>query len=155
MMTKNNKISGFIILTVIFSLILLSAYFIWMSFSFNGKRIIIAGQTLNIKIAQTAKEQAIGLSQTKALGENQGMFFVYDHYLIPTFWMKDMSFSIDIIWLKDDIVMGYEKNLPIPKGDTDLPLYQPKTFINHVLEVSAGFVDKYGLKIGDEVKLAI
>jgi len=79
------------------------------------------------------------------------MLFVFDGYYIPTFVMRDMLFSIDIIWIKDDMVVGFEKNMPRSELDKDLIAYQPKNFINYVLEVNAGFVEQNNIKIGDKV----
>ncbi|MEK7167375.1 MAG: DUF192 domain-containing protein, partial [Patescibacteria group bacterium] len=77
----------------------------------------------------------------------------YPKYFIPSFWMKDMRFSLDIIWIKDDMIIGFEKNVqPQPLGE-ELRVYQPESFVNYVLEVPAGFVDGKGIKIGDKVEL--
>lgn len=112
----------------------------------------INGQKIFVDIAQTPEEQAQGLSGRESLGENQGMLFVYDKNISPKFWMKNMNFSIDIIWISGGIVYGFEKNLP-PEGENPQKIYQPKTFVNQVLEVNAGFVDKYDIKTGDKIEV--
>ncbi len=114
------------------------------------KPLFINDKKINIEVAGTSEKIARGLSGRKKLGENDGLLFVYDGYFIPAFWMKGMEFSIDIIWIKDDMVVGVEKNVPLPSG-SDWPTYRPQTFVNYVLEVNAGFVDKNGVKIGDAV----
>ena len=159
---KNNKT---IIQTIIITLIVLLAVLLFWSFNFfshnnslfSGSQpiVTIAGQEIKVKIAQTPNQKELGLGKIKSLPENQGMLFIYDDYVIPNYWMKDMKFSIDIIWIKDNMVMGYEKDLKSQADNINLPVYQPKTFINYVLEVNSGFVDKYGLQIGDNVKLNI
>ncbi|MDO8669322.1 MAG: DUF192 domain-containing protein [Candidatus Buchananbacteria bacterium] len=154
--SKNKKISLVITVAVIFILALLLwllDFFSLKPLSFKDKKVIIAGQEINVKIARTPSEQSLGLGKTKTLAENNGLFFVYNNYVIPSYWMKDMEFPIDIIWIKDNMVMGYEKDLKPQGNNANLPIYQPKTFINYVLEVNAGFADKHGLKIGDRVEI--
>ena len=111
---------------------------------------MVSGQKLDVEVVRTTEEHRRGLSNRDNLSSGMGMLFVYENYNIPSFWMNDMKFPIDIIWVKDDMVVDYSKNLqPVP-GNVDLPIYQPKTFVNYVLEVNAGFVDKFGIKIGDK-----
>lgn len=110
----------------------------------------IAGHEIVAELAITDADKERGLSYRDALPEGSGLLFVYNNYLIPSFWMKGMKFPIDIIWIKDAMVAGYEKNVPIPVGEQYL-IYRPVDFINRVLEVNAGFVDKNDIKIGDAV----
>jgi len=100
-------------------------------------------------------------SQTKGLGGkdsleyDRGMLFVFDKEGKYTFWMKDVKFPIDIIWIsKDKKVVDYYKNAEIQLGvpDGQLKVYAPQSPAQYVLEVNAGTVDKYDIKIGDEAK---
>lgn len=145
-----------------FSMVLLLAI-MWALFSLNsfpgkvqGKyekaRVIIGGQEIAVELAVNEAEKNLGLGKRKTISENQGMLFVYDGYYLPKFWMKDMFFPIDIIWLKDNLIVGYEQNVPLPVGES-LPLYQPQSFVNYVLEVKAGFIEKNGIKIGDYISV--
>lgn len=161
-MEKNKTITQTIIITIIVLLVVL-LFWSFNFFSHNNslfsgskpKIVTIAGQEIKVKIAKTPSQKELGLGKIKNLPEDQGMIFIYDNYVIPGYWMKDMKFPIDIIWIKDNMVMGYEKDLKPQADNINLPTYQPKTFINYVLEVNSGFVEKYGLKIGDNVKLSI
>ncbi|OGY44717.1 MAG: hypothetical protein A3B89_01265 [Candidatus Buchananbacteria bacterium RIFCSPHIGHO2_02_FULL_40_13] len=154
---KNPKLSSR--LTIIFLLIILTLVLSFLINYFfqsaNQRAVVIAEQKFNIELAKTAKEKTIGLSQRKKLPEKNGLLFVYERSLIPTFWMKDMKFPIDIIWIKDDMVVGYEKNLNPVAGEVDLPIYQPRAFVNYVLEINAGLVEKYGIRVGDKVDFDI
>jgi uncharacterized membrane protein (UPF0127 family) len=122
---------------------------------FNGltsqKVVIISDEKIKIELAVTPTEKGQGLSNRDELSDDSGMLFVYDKYLIPSFWMKEMRFPIDIIWIKDNMVMGYEKQVYPQGADEQLAIYRPKTFVNYVLEVNAGFIDEHGVKIGDKI----
>jgi hypothetical protein len=107
----------------------------------------IAGQTLKVDLATTPQAQAQGLSGRKNLASDAGMLFIFptpDKYY---FWMKDMNFSIDMIWLNENLQVIYiEKNAdPASYPDT----FGPNQNSKYVLEVSSGFSDKNNLKVGD------
>jgi uncharacterized membrane protein (UPF0127 family) len=110
--------------------------------------VLIDGQEVSVTIAQTMEEQRQGLSGTPELRESTGMLFIYNQHTIPQFWMKDMNYPIDIIWIKDNRVVGFVENAPVPIPDQELPRYHPDEPINYVLEVPAGFVARYGTRIG-------
>ena len=107
-----------------------------------------------IEIADTPEEKTQGLSDRTSLPDNQGMLFVWDHDTMPGFWMKDMNFPIDIVWINDNKIVGIEKNaLPEPGVELNqLRVYQPPGFIDAVLEVNAGFSDKHSLQVGDQLE---
>jgi len=154
---KNNKINRILIylvfiLVVIWLLVVLG---IKIMATKDKKTVALVGQEVEVVLAKTPEQKSLGLGRLDVLAPNTGMLFVYDNYIIPSFWMKDMRFSIDIIWIKNDTVIGYEKSVKPQTSNDNLPTYQPKSFINYVLEVNSGFVDKYGLLIGDEVKIDI
>ncbi|MEI7621190.1 MAG: DUF192 domain-containing protein, partial [Candidatus Moraniibacteriota bacterium] len=76
-----------------------------------------------------------------------GMLFVFDNPDKYAFWMKDMQFALDILWLKDGKVVFLEKNiLPTFKGTLT-----PTEDADQVLEINAGKVDELGIEVGDAV----
>ncbi len=113
--------------------------------------LLINGKTITVEIADQAAEQIKGLSERKALDADSGMLFVYPDKKFRSFWMKDMNFPLDIIWLDDNTVVGLEKNLA-PAGSLPSKSYESPLPVNYILEVNAGFTDKYAIKIGDKVK---
>ncbi len=112
-----------------------------------AKYLTLGGQKISLEIAATEAEQTRGLSGRASLPDNQGLLFVYTQDVQPAFWMKEMNFPLDIIWLDKNLtVIGWVSNLS--------PATYPRTFsppapIRYGLEVKAGFVDKYHLKAGD------
>src|SRR3989344_8905757 len=69
-----------------------------------------------VEIMDTAAKRAKGLSGRSSLSENEGLLFVFEEKdIMPAFWMKDMSFAIDIMWINDGVVIGISENaLPEP-----------------------------------------
>lgn len=110
-----------------------------------------------IIIADVVKDQADrdkGLSGRADLGVNEGMFFVFDVPDRYGFWMKGMEFPIDIVWMKNDRVVGYEENVDPQIGApvSALRLYYPPEVVDRVLELKAGRVGMLHLQVGDTVR---
>jgi len=87
------------------------------------------------------------LSNREKLAENQGMLFVFDHTDYHSFWMKDMRFAIDIIWIDEnkkvvDITHNAEPE-SYPK------IFKPSLPAQYVLEVNAGWAEEHRVKVGD------
>src|SRR4051812_1798797 len=67
----------------------------------------IAGQHVVVDLATTPTTREQGLSGRAALPENHGMLFVFDTPGVYPFWMKDMNFPIDMIWISNDMKVVY------------------------------------------------
>ena len=113
-------------------------------------KVILDGKTFSVQIANTDILRQMGLSLRDSLKEDEGMLFVFQKLDKYGFWMKDMKFPIDILWIGSDFrVIHIEKSLS--------PSTYPKVFYSetpavYVLEVSAGQSDQIGVKIGDNVQ---
>lgn len=116
----------------------------------------IGESIINIEVADTSGERSKGLSGRESLASSSGMLFVYPESKQYRFWMKDMKFNIDIIFIDNGKVEDFIKDVSAPnpgQKDQDLPVYQPQKPIDMVLEVNSGFVDRQQIKIGDTVYL--
>ena len=112
------------------------------------------GTVIAVEIADSAEERRIGLSGHAYLDADRGMLFLFDEPSRPAFWMKDMKFPIDIVWLRDGTVVGIESDVR-PTTDEKLPKVRPNDDINQVLEVNAGFVREHGLAEGDSLDIKL
>lgn len=110
----------------------------------------INNHTFNILIAKTEEERQIGLSKHSSLDKDKGMLFIFDKPSYYRFWMKDMKFSIDIIFIKDGKISKIVENAPTPKDD-ELNIYISQEPVDKVLEINAGISKKEKFKIGQEV----
>jgi uncharacterized membrane protein (UPF0127 family) len=112
----------------------------------------IKNQTFYIDVVKEQKNKQIGLSTKNSITQNYGMYFPFEKSDYHAFWMKNMKFPIDIIFLQDDIVVSIFSNIPAPKSKNEaLPFYQPTEPANAVLEISAGLSQKLDLKKGDKI----
>lgn len=112
-------------------------------------------QRFEFEVVNTQDSIIQGLSGRDELPAD-GMLFVFLKLDKPGFWMKEMKFPLDFIWVDDQTVIEVTQNVqPSPTGfdESNLTLYQPKDLVNLVLEVEHGFVEKYQVKEGDKLYL--
>ncbi len=119
----------------------------------HGAQVVVGTKTFRVEIASTTLEKGLGLSGRASLAEGSGMFFIFDAPSSYGFWMKDMKFPIDIIWISGDRVVGFAENAAPEPGKAlwNLKIYEPPQAVDRVLEVNAGDVAKYEIKVGSPV----
>lgn len=107
-------------------------------------------RTLSIEVVNTPASISQGLSGRSEIGAD-GMLFVFPSPRVPSFWMKQMHFDLDLVWLLDLQVTEVTARVPAPPvGATEnkLPIFQPQQKVNMVLEVPAGRAAELGLESG-------
>lgn len=113
--------------------------------------IVIDGIKLNVDVAETAEEKAVGLSGRESLAEEEAMLFVYETPRLYSFWMKDMNFPIDIIWIDEDMkVIDIAENI---QPESFPKKFTPKKKAQYVVEVNAGWVEEHMVHVGSPVSL--
>jgi uncharacterized protein len=120
------------------------------------KKLTIGEITLDVELADTPEKMAKGLSGRKELPDGKGMLFVYPSARTVSFWMPDMHFPIDIVFIREGKVAHIEHSVPNPPINT--PKTQLKTYVSPepvdmVLEVPAGWAGKNGVSVGIAVTL--
>ena len=80
--------------------------------------------------------------------EMQGMLFIFPDERYQSFWMLNTLFSLDMIFInsKKEIVTIHKNTKPL--SEQSYPSSEPAQY---VLEVNAGFCDRYNIKQGDKV----
>jgi uncharacterized membrane protein (UPF0127 family) len=120
----------------------------------GSKTAIIKDKTISLEIADSPEELQKGLSQRDSLSKDSGMLFIFDKSEKYQFWMKDMRFPIDIIYLNNEKVVTIFANVPHQIDNVpNLNLYEPKSPANRVLELNAGKAKELGVKEGDTIKI--
>ena len=98
----------------------------------------------------------MGLSERSSLAQDQGMLFVFENPGYHNFWMKNMKFPIDIIFIKDDKIVNIVENATPPISEnTNPPILKPDGPINKVLEINAGLSGKYNIKKGAKIEIKL
>jgi len=113
------------------------------------KQVILRSKIFTVETVDTQALLEKGLSGRSLLAPDEGMLFVFQKPDKYGFWMKDMNFPIDIIWISPDFrIVSIEKSV---SPSTYPTIFSSKEASLYVLEISAGEADKIGAKIGDMV----
>ena len=103
----------------------------------------IGGIGIRVDVADDNVERAQGLSGRLALAENEGMFFVFDTPGTYGFWMKEMLFAIDIVWINESKqIVGIEREV---RPETFPTVFYPNEAVKYVLELPVGNSQKFGI----------
>jgi uncharacterized protein len=106
----------------------------------------VGDQVFTAEVAEERPQQAQGLSGRNCLGKDRAMLFVYDRPGDYCFWMKDMRFPIDIVWLDEKKrITTIAANV---NPDTYPHVFCPETPANYVVEVAAGIANAHNWQSG-------
>ncbi|MFH1361619.1 MAG: DUF192 domain-containing protein [bacterium] len=108
----------------------------------------IGNKTYKLEVAKTLEEKAKGLSGRKSLAKDQGMIFVFETTNYHSFWMKDMHFPLDFIWIKGNKVVDLTENVML-----QAEAFTGRRPHDKIIELNAGEIKKSQIQIGDSVYL--
>lgn len=131
----------------------------FLNYNYPDKKtpqIAINNHIFNLEITKTEKEKEIGLAKYKNIPQNFGMLFTFEKPEYHSFWMKNMRFPIDIIFIRNNKIVTIFKNASPPKSNNEqLLIYTPSQFSDTVLEINAGLSEKNKFKNGDLVRIKL
>ena len=123
-----------------------------------GPAVLLHGVAVPVELALTPEEQRQGLSDRPSLAPGTGMLFVFETEHALTFWMRNMHFPLDMVWIDAGCtVVDISQDVPPPTPGTPnsvLPRYSPDGPARYVLEINAGESGALGLGPGDRVSFA-
>ena len=128
------------------------------SVEFPQGTIKLGDQILVVKIADNDSLRVRGLMFHDELPFDQGMLFVFDQPGTRSMWMLSMQFSLDIIWFDENLhVTAIEKNVPPCLTTIEVVTCRENGVsgdnAKYVLEVTAGFVDEFGITENSRLEL--
>lgn len=142
---KRSRRIFLILLSVIFSHLSLPADTIY-------RKVWIKNVCIQAEIADSQDKKQLGLMNRENLSDDQGMLFLFDKQDLYHFWMKDMKFPLDIIWISHDKTIVDINTDVLPCKEQSCESFSSRTNVQYVLEVKAGFAAQNQLKIGDHVR---
>lgn len=121
----------------------------------DASRVVINGVIIPVEIADTPEERSRGLSGRTSLDAEKGMLFVFENPDTYQFWMPDMHFPIDIIWIENERVVDIDEQVSNQFDPKKPKYYSPQVPVRYVLEINAGFAKELGITKGNSVQLII
>ena len=111
-------------------------------------------QTIALELAISPAEQTLGLGKRASLPWGHGMLFLYETPRFHRFWMKDMQFDIDIVWIRDNRIVEISHHVRHRPGTTGDQV-SSQELTDRVLELPAGYASAQGLRKGNRVEIEI
>jgi uncharacterized membrane protein (UPF0127 family) len=117
--------------------------------------VAINGIDFSVDVADTPIKIAKGLAGRGTIKPNEGMLFTFRSPSFKTFWMRNMLVPIDIIWVRDNQVVGVEADVPPQPGALlgQLRRYRSPVPVDYVLEVAAGRAREASIQTGSGVNI--
>jgi len=118
----------------------------------QGPAVTIGSTRINVQVSRTKAEVEQGLSGRVSLPSDSGMLFAFAEADIYHFWMPNMYFPLDMIWINKGKVVDISADVSNDFDPMKPKFYTPKEPAQYVLEVNAGFASNHKIRIGDSVK---
>lgn len=115
-----------------------------VSATLNGKRIVL-------ETVQTPEDREMGLSGRRTVPTGYAMRFIFERPAMYPFWMQGMWVPLDIVWVREGVVVDRARLDPPATFFSDPPMYVPHDTADTVYEFAAGEADDYGLSTGTRV----
>ena len=106
----------------------------------------------NVEVAQTPDELQKGLMYRTEMPLTNGMIFSIYPVRPVAMWMKNTQLSLDMIFVAPDATISMIKEHTTPLSEDKIISRDP---VRAVIEVPAGNVMRYNIKVGDKVQHAI
>ena len=120
--------------------------------------VTIGDAVFRAELVSTPETRARGLSGREGLPAGTGMLFIFETGVAPPFWMKEMRFPLDLVWIgKDCTVVDITLRAPIPAPDTplsELPNYASQEQAGYTFEIDAGEAERHGITAGARVRFS-
>jgi uncharacterized membrane protein (UPF0127 family) len=109
-----------------------------------------AGRKYTLQVAATPAARELGLGKRMSLADNRGMLFVFSSSQEQCFWMKDMHFPLDMIWVSSTHRVEYVETAVSP---TTYPhIFCPDVMAKYVIELNAGQASQAGIRTGKTLR---
>jgi len=119
----------------------------------SGKTVTLSikGRPLEVEVAKTKRQRARGLMYRKELGKNEGMLFIFREEQYLSFWMKDTSIPLSIVFLdKNGVVTDMYDMEPFSLE----PILSSRK-CRYAIEANRHFFREAGISVGDSIELSV
>lgn len=116
-------------------------------------QVAVPSGVISVEVVETASARKEGLSGRKTLKEGEGMLFIFPVEGRYGFWMKDMLFPLDIIWLNEE---GRAMHIVENVSSESYPeVFTNESAAKYVLEIPAGMARTYGIYLGSQTEISL
>ncbi len=145
---KKKLITAFLLLLI---LVFTISFYSNQNKNFKGykkNKVLFKNKTYTLFIADTEEKRSKGLSDIPSIKSNEGMLFTFEKPDYYFFWMKDMKFPLDFIFINQNKVVNIFENIsPSPY----LNSFTSSEKADKVIELNSGEIKKSPIQKGDTV----
>lgn len=124
-----------------------------LSAKMRSDRLWLVTQTgevaIDIEVAETAQEKALGLMFRTTLGDHEGMLFPAERQQELSMWMRNTYIPLDMVFIRADGIVHRIEVRTEPFSEKVIGSQGP---VAAVLELPGGATERFGLKPGDRVR---
>lgn len=113
----------------------------------NTPTLTVRDASFKVEIKDTDTERQQGLSGRDNLPEDASMLFVFDRTARRCFWMKDMKFAVDIVWLDESKKVVAVEHSVAPETYPNNFCHEAK----YAVEFAAGTLKAHAIEVGTQV----
>lgn len=114
---------------------------------FTKAVIQVDGRPLAVEVASTREARAQGVMGKSGLSDEEGMLFIYPNSENRSFWMKTVTFPLDIAFVRTDgTIVRIAQMQPFVTQGT--PSLQP---VQYALEMREGWFADNDVHVGDRI----
>jgi len=155
-----------IIMHIVFILFLVGQFFLYIPYdadeyssksdaevrfeAYDYRLVRIGSETYKLYVSDDNQKRNQGLSDVQTMYDYEGMAFIFEGSEVPGFWMKDMNFPLDFVYLQNGIIVDIVEDV---SPETYPELIYPSSPATIVIELNADQVAVNGAQIGDQVEL--
>ena len=134
----------------VIGIVVLLIFMIDISSKQDFSKMIVNGKEINLEVVKTLEDKRRGLSGRDSLDADAGMLFLFEDSAVRSFWMKEMNFPIDILWIDENMeIVGIEES--VSPNSFPQKFLSPKP-VPFVVEVNGGWSREHKIKVGDTVE---
>ncbi len=120
-----------------------------------GQVILPGGQALHVEVAESPIRRQLGYMFREQVGPEDGMIFLFEEAAFHSFWMKNVRFSLDILWMAGDGTVVDSSIETPPCREDPCPSYRPMARALYVLELAGGRAEKLGIRPGQTLQVLL
>lgn len=144
-----------IVFIAILLFIIISGLILMSKKNKNQGEVCFKGSCLNVELALTSQARERGLMFRENLDLDKGLLFVYEKEGEYSFWMKNVLFPLDIVWINENKeIVFISENTP-PCSEDSCPSIKPGKEAKYVLEINEGGSEKMGFVVGDKLEISL
>lgn len=118
----------------------------------NRQRLFAPEGAITVEVVDNPETRQQGLSGRESIGDDEGMLFVFDDVSEHCFWMKDMNFSLDMIWLNEDKeIINIHRDVS-PESYLTEERYCAEEPAKYGLEINSGRAIDLGIEQGEQLR---